>query len=133
MARRSRSQNQAIGCIALLVVVAIVVGLCSVGNREIRQQQEAKKQQQEAERQKRQEEIDAQKAKQLEEAEQRRVDQEAKDAARRAEQEAREAAGIPDPEPSRSAGADCSTGVRNVPVVPGSEGDRDGDGIACET
>ncbi len=124
MAGRSRSQNQAIGCIALLVVVAIVVGLCSVGNREIQQQQEA-------ERQKRQEEIDAQKAKQLEEAEKRRVDQEAKDAARRAEQQAREAAGIPDPEPSRSTGADCSTGVRNVPVVPGSKGDGDGDGIAC--
>ena len=29
-------------------------------------------------------------------------------------------------------GADCSTGVHNVPVVPGSRGDGDGDGIACE-
>ena len=50
----------------------------------------------------------------------------------------------PEPEPSPAApaapqtpslanGADCSTGVKDVPVVPGSKGDRDGDGIACET
>jgi len=31
-----------------------------------------------------------------------------------------------------SLGVDCSTGVRNVPVVPFSRGDGDGDGIACE-
>ena len=29
-------------------------------------------------------------------------------------------------------GIGCSTGVRNVPVVPYSSGDADGDGIACE-
>ncbi len=29
-------------------------------------------------------------------------------------------------------GVDCSTGVRNVPVLPYSSGDGDGDGIACE-
>ena len=29
-------------------------------------------------------------------------------------------------------GANCSTGVRNVPVMPFSSGDGDGDGIACE-
>jgi micrococcal nuclease len=29
-------------------------------------------------------------------------------------------------------GVDCSTGVRNVPVPPGSKGDGDGDGKACE-
>jgi hypothetical protein len=29
-------------------------------------------------------------------------------------------------------GANCSTGVSNVPVVPFSGGDGDGDGIACE-
>ena|SRR5215208_4958855 len=34
--------------------------------------------------------------------------------------------------PTPSSGADCSTGVSNVPVVPGSKGDGDGDGIACE-
>jgi hypothetical protein len=34
--------------------------------------------------------------------------------------------------PTPSSGADCSTGVRNVPVVPGSKGDGDGDGKACE-
>ena len=38
----------------------------------------------------------------------------------------------PDP-PALSSGADCSTGVSNVPVVPGSKGDRDRDGIACES
>src|SRR5918995_148507 len=38
----------------------------------------------------------------------------------------------PAPQSSPSTGADCSTGVRNVPVPPGSKGDRDGDGIACE-
>jgi micrococcal nuclease len=36
------------------------------------------------------------------------------------------------PTPS-SSGADCSAGVKNVPVIPGSKGDRDKDGIACET
>lgn len=30
-------------------------------------------------------------------------------------------------------GADCSAGARNVPVPPGSKGDRDGDGVACES
>ncbi len=47
----------------------------------------------------------------------------------------------PDPSPSPSppppslpsAGVDCSTGVKNVPVVPGSKGDKDGDGKACES
>lgn len=34
--------------------------------------------------------------------------------------------------PTPSSGADCSTGVSNVPVVPRSKGDGDGDGIACE-
>lgn len=29
-------------------------------------------------------------------------------------------------------GVNCSTGLRNVPVVPFSSGDADGDGIACE-
>jgi hypothetical protein len=29
-------------------------------------------------------------------------------------------------------GANCSSGLRNVPVVPFSSGDGDGDGIACE-
>lgn len=33
---------------------------------------------------------------------------------------------------SPNLGVDCSTGVRNVPVVPYSSGDGDGDGIACE-
>ncbi len=33
---------------------------------------------------------------------------------------------------SSNLGVDCSTGVRNVPVVPFSSGDGDGDGIACE-
>lgn len=47
-----------------------------------------------------------------------------------------------DPNPNRNDGNDsisspnmgvnCSTGVRNVPVVPFSSGDGDGDGIACE-
>lgn len=31
-----------------------------------------------------------------------------------------------------SLGVDCSTGLRNIPVVPFSRGDADGDGIACE-
>jgi len=35
--------------------------------------------------------------------------------------------------PTPSSGADCSTGVKDVPVVPGSKGDRDRDGIACES
>lgn len=35
--------------------------------------------------------------------------------------------------PAPSSGADCSTGVKDVPVVPGSKGDRDKDGIACES
>jgi micrococcal nuclease len=35
--------------------------------------------------------------------------------------------------PTPSSGADCSTGVKDVPVVPGSKGDRDSDGIACES
>ncbi len=34
--------------------------------------------------------------------------------------------------PTPRSGADCSTGVSNIPVAPGSKGDRDGDGIACE-
>ncbi len=29
-------------------------------------------------------------------------------------------------------GIDCSTSVRNTPVVPFGSGDADGDGIACE-
>jgi len=29
-------------------------------------------------------------------------------------------------------GIDCITGVRNIPVVPFSRGDADGDGMACE-
>jgi hypothetical protein len=36
----------------------------------------------------------------------------------------------PPARPTPSSGADCSTGVSNVPVTPGSKGD--GDGIACE-
>jgi micrococcal nuclease len=47
----------------------------------------------------------------------------------------------PEPTPERDVpsaptpknGADCSAGAKNVPVVPGSKGDRDKDGIACET
>ncbi len=39
---------------------------------------------------------------------------------------------LPPQQPSRQIGADCSTGPSNVPVVPGSKGDRDGDGIAYE-
>jgi micrococcal nuclease len=35
--------------------------------------------------------------------------------------------------PAPSSGADCSTGAKNVPVSPGSKGDRDKDGIACES
>ncbi len=35
--------------------------------------------------------------------------------------------------PTRIGGADCSTGVKDVLVVPGSKGDRDGDGVACES
>jgi micrococcal nuclease len=35
--------------------------------------------------------------------------------------------------PRPSSGADCSTGVKDVPVAPGSKGDRDRDGIACES
>ena len=38
----------------------------------------------------------------------------------------------PPPQPTKSSGADCSSGARNVPVAPGSKGDRDGDGTACE-
>jgi len=38
----------------------------------------------------------------------------------------------PPPQATKSSGADCSSGVRNVPVAPGSKGDRDGDGTACE-
>lgn len=34
--------------------------------------------------------------------------------------------------PPAGGGVNCSTGVRDVPVVPGSKGDGDGDGIACE-
>ena len=37
------------------------------------------------------------------------------------------------PPPSQESGADCSTGVKDVPVPPGSKGDRDKDGIACES
>ncbi len=35
--------------------------------------------------------------------------------------------------PNLQSGANCSAGAQNVPVVPGSKGDRDGDGIACES
>jgi micrococcal nuclease len=35
--------------------------------------------------------------------------------------------------PTPSSGANCKTSPKNVPVVPGSKGDRDGDGIACES
>jgi hypothetical protein len=35
-------------------------------------------------------------------------------------------------QPTPRSGADCSSGVSNVPVIPGSKGDGDGDGIACE-
>jgi len=38
----------------------------------------------------------------------------------------------PPPQPTKSSRADCSSGARNVPVAPGSKGDRDGDGTACE-
>jgi len=38
----------------------------------------------------------------------------------------------PPPQPTKSSGADCSSGARNVPVAPGSKGDRDSDGTACE-
>lgn len=38
---------------------------------------------------------------------------------------------VPDAPPAAN-GADCSTGVSEVPVIPGSKGDCDGDGIACE-
>jgi hypothetical protein len=34
---------------------------------------------------------------------------------------------------SPNLGGTCSTGARNVPVVPFSSGDGDGDGIACES
>jgi hypothetical protein len=40
---------------------------------------------------------------------------------------------VPDVPAQPSLGADCSTGVKDVPVVPGSKGDGDGDGIACES
>lgn len=41
---------------------------------------------------------------------------------------------VPEPDlPARSSGADCSTGVKDVLVVPGSKGDRDSDGVACES
>lgn len=49
-------------------------------------------------------------------------------------------ANVPEPAPDVPAapagvapGADCSLGVNNVPVIPGSKGDRDKDGIACES
>ena len=35
--------------------------------------------------------------------------------------------------PAVQSGADCSAGAKDVPVVPGSKGDRDKDGIACES
>ncbi len=35
--------------------------------------------------------------------------------------------------PAVQSGVDCSTGVSDVPVVPGGKGDRDNDGIACES
>lgn len=47
----------------------------------------------------------------------------------------------PDPDPNTpipndpalpSGSIDCSTSPSNIPVVPGSEGDGDGDGVACE-
>jgi micrococcal nuclease len=37
------------------------------------------------------------------------------------------------PSPSQQSGADCSAGEKDVPVPPGSKGDRDKDGIACES
>lgn len=37
------------------------------------------------------------------------------------------------PVPGVAGGADCSTGVKDVPVAPGSKGDRDRDGVACES
>lgn len=30
-------------------------------------------------------------------------------------------------------GVDCKTGAKDVPVVPGSKGDGNGDGVACES
>ena len=48
-------------------------------------------------------------------------------------------ANVPEPAPDVPAapavapGADCSLGVNNVPVIPGGKGDRDKDGIACES
>jgi micrococcal nuclease len=36
-------------------------------------------------------------------------------------------------QPAPSIGANCKTSPKNVPVVPGSKGDGDGDGIACES
>lgn len=35
--------------------------------------------------------------------------------------------------PALQSSVDCSTGVNDVPVVPGSKGDRDKDGVACES
>ena len=35
--------------------------------------------------------------------------------------------------PAVQSGVDCSTGVSDVPVVPGGKGDRDYDGIPCES
>ncbi len=40
---------------------------------------------------------------------------------------------VPDVPARSSGGADCSTGVSDVLVVPGSKGDRDSDGVACES
>jgi Staphylococcal nuclease homologue len=36
-------------------------------------------------------------------------------------------------QPTPSSGANCKTSPKNVPVAPGSKGDGDGDGIACES
>jgi hypothetical protein len=50
---------------------------------------------------------------------------------------------VEEPEPDRPSqapetpalpnGVDCDTAPPNTPVIPGSKGDRDGDGKACET
>ena|SRR5215203_3228742 len=37
------------------------------------------------------------------------------------------------PSSGRSSGADCSTGAKDVPVIPGSKGGGDDEGIGCET
>ncbi len=94
------NKNQTLGCIVLLIVVAVVVGLCSANNQEIEQQREAEK------------------AQQREEAEKQRIEWEAE--ARRAEQEARKAAGIPEPDPPKQKrDNDRERDHFNIPFVPG--------------